>query len=189
MRKSSFYIYSGKAFFDLARQDILLDYTIEDCYTKYIQARGANEYVGLYIKKGTVKMKSIFGYKTVTKDVSGEMLWVSFTHNEFDRMSQRKVETEIPFHSWPLNHFDVELDESGKIIKLEVKEEVLLSLFKMGFADALVNKARMRGLDGIFLQAYSLGYNICNRTDGEEVDDELAFVRESIAVSKYTKLY
>lgn len=189
MRKSSFYIYSGKAFFDLAKEDILLDYTIEDCYTKHIVANGANETVGLYIKKGTVKARSMFGYKEIKEDVSGKMLWVSFTHNEFDRMSQVKVETEIPFHSWPLNKFVAELNEDGKIIKLEIKEEVLLSLFKMGFADALVNKARMRDLDGIFLQAYSLGYNICNRTDGEPIDDELTFVRESIAVSKYTKLY
>lgn len=189
MRKASFYIYSGKASFDLAHEDILLDYTIEDCYTKHVHAKGPNETVGLYIKKGTVKMKSIFGYKTITKDVSGEMLWVSFTHREFDRMSQRKVETDIPFHSWPLNCFEAELNEDGKIIRLEVKEEVLLALFKMGFEDALVNKARMRGLEGLFLTAYSLGYNICNRTDGEPVDDELTFVRESIEVSKYTKLY
>lgn len=167
MKNSNIYIYSGKLETKLeAPGAFLLNYYIEDSYTKHIINKGANTTIGLYVKKGYVKIKSLFSHTWEKKDVSGTMLYIAEHNWDIEHMSCKTIELDIPFQSWEYNYFQVELNEQGDILNLEFNEELLEGMFKLGFEDALVNKPRKR-LSGELLTVYSLGYNLCNRTDGD----------------------
>jgi len=167
MKNSKIYTHSGKLTTKLeAPGAILMDYFIEDCYTQHVIEKGSSSLLGLYIKKGYVKIKSLFSHTWHKKDVSGTILYVYAHNNDVAYMNCKRIELDVPFQSWEYNHFKVELSEQGDILKLEYDEKLLEGMFKLGFEDALVNKPRKR-LSGELLIVYSLGYNLCNRTDGD----------------------
>jgi hypothetical protein len=179
MKKSHIYIYDGPAEFKLeGKSGFLLDYNIQDCYTEQVINKGANSLIRLRITKGTLKSKHLLSKLWAIDDVSGKILCVKEHHISFDYMNSQKIELDIPFYSWELNRFTVEFNENKDIINIELDESVLLNLFNQGFKDSLINKP-MKKLHGPLMKAYSIGYNICKKTDGLEVDG-LPMIRKMI---------
>ena len=167
MRQSNIYIYSGELVTKLeGSAGLLLDYHIEDCYTKHVINRGANTLIGLYIKKGYVKYKQILSSGWNKKDVSGEIIYIAEHNWDINSMSCQSLDVDVPFYSWEFNRFKVELNEQAEILNIEYDKELLEGLFIRGFEDALVNKPRLK-LSGALLNAYSNGYNLCNKTNGD----------------------
>jgi len=187
MKTTDIYVYGGEFELKLEGQGaMLLDYHIQESHTKHVVNKGADALIGIYIEKGYVKYKSLFGRSWETKNVSGTILWVKEYVLVDNHVSCKKINTDIPFHSWEFNHFSVELTKDVSIHKLEFDEKLLIASFNMGFTDALVNK-QMQKLPGAFMAAYVLGYNACNRTDGAPVDAEQLLESKSLPKSSYDK--
>lgn len=182
-------IYRGKMLIELAKEDVLYNFHISDSYTKFVKHSGATVLLGICIKSGHVEAKSIFDrFWQKTEIEPDTVIWVYEHNNSFYNLDFKSVEDGMEFYSWELNKYDLEFSESGEILKINFTDEILHAFFNLGFEDALTNK-QLKKFGGLMGEIYILGYNSCNRTNGDVVDANLIIKSRSLPKCSYSMIY